>query len=188
VFLVFNRRVAGGTPAILFFSNRNQPALSEDPMTTRKIKSSRAFTLTEILSAATILIIVMLSIITCRYHATLDTKRARMQMTAARLGLLLTESWRGVHGDETYDPTAHLGGDLAISTGAGPTKPADFTSLGSYTITSNDVTCYATLSYKDVQAGLRALNVIVTWTQQVKEVALLGDADKLFELTTYTIN
>jgi len=157
-------------------------------MISQRLRRIRALTLTEILIAAAIMTIVVLATITCRYHSALDAKRARMQVTAANVGLTLSESWRGLKGSETYDPTTHLGGEMTIASGAGPAEPGDFTKLGSYSVTSNGVTCFVTLSWKDVASGLRALNVNVAWTQQVKTVALLEDTDKVFELTTYTIN
>ena len=157
-------------------------------MISQRLRRYRALTLTEILAAAAILTVVVLATTKCRYHSTLDAKRANMQMTAARMGLTFCESWRGIKGAETYDPSVHLGSELTLTAGAGPAEPADFTLLGTYAVVSDGETYYVTLSWKDVKTGLRALNVIVAWTQQVKTVITLDDADKLFELTTYTLN
>ena len=81
-----------------------------------------------------------------RYYAALDARKAAMQMTAARVCLLLCESWRGVKGSETYDPTANLSSDLTITTGTGLAKPDDFTLLGSYIVVANGIDCYVTMS------------------------------------------
>ena len=54
--------------------------------------------------------------------------------------------------------------------------------LGSYTVTLNDVNYYAILSYKDIDTGLRALNVVVAWDQQGSQ---FGFPVKSFKLTTY---
>jgi hypothetical protein len=145
--------------------------------------------------AITILLIGLLGTFTLRYTVALDGRRAHAQSTAARIALMLCESWRGIDGDETYDPATHLGADFKVSEGSGPDKPDDFTLLGSYTIAfdgETGVTNYmTTLSWKDVQSGLRALNIVVAWAsreqlggtpQQIDGV----DIDKTFELTVYT--
>ena len=104
---------------------------------------------------------------------------------AARIGLMLCESWRGVKGIETYDPTAHLGSVLTITESTGPDKPEDFTLLGSYTVTLDGANYYTTLSWKDVSTGLRALNIVVAWVQRDQGQSSINDADKSFKLTTY---
>jgi hypothetical protein len=99
---------------------------------------------------------------------------------------MLCESWRGVNGDGTYDPVAHLGSDLSVAAGAGPANPDDFTLLGSYTVQFDDgtgVEDYSmTLSWKDVKPGLRALNVSVAYASRDQQES----ADKSFGLTVYT--
>lgn len=122
-----------------------------------------------------------------RYYAALDSRKAAMHRTAARLALTLCESWRGqgFDGTETYDPIAHLSSDLTISESDVEAVEYDdtFTLLGSYAVELNGVDYYATLSWKDVSTGLRALNIIVTWSQRGMNE---GDDDKSFVLTTYT--
>ena len=100
---------------------------------------------------------------------------------------MLCENWRGLGGIETYDPAAYLGSDLTITASSGPSEPTDFTLLGSYTVTVNGSNFYITLSWKDVSAGLRALNIIVAWAQREQGTSSLNDADKSFKLTTYTL-
>jgi len=46
---------------------------------------------------------------------------------------------------------------------------------------------YTTLSYKDLQPGLRALNIAFAWSGRDKSGNGLEDMDKLLELTTYTL-
>lgn len=122
-----------------------------------------------------------------------------MRATAARIGLLLCESWRGVKGTETYDPVAYFGSDLAITTDSvfefssghaitGPIVTEGFTPLGTYSVVANDATYYAILSWKVVSPELRALNVVIAW--ELRGQGVTSDTDvsglKLFELTTYT--
>jgi len=104
------------------------------------------------------------------------------------MGGMLCESWNGVKGSETYDPSAHFSSDITIATGTGPAKPDGFTLLGSYIITSEGVNYYATLSWKDVASGLRALNVIMAWPLQEPTITDFDNTNKLFNLTTYTTN
>lgn len=161
---------------------------------TSKIRCRRGMTLVDAMIAVTILLIGLLGTFILRYSVALDGRRAHAQSTAARIALMLCESWRGINGDENYDPATHLGSDFKVSVGSGPDKPDDFTLLGSYTIafdTGTGVDDYmTTLSWKDIQTGLRALNVAVAWAsreqlggtpQQIDGVSV----DKTFELTVY---
>lgn len=105
--------------------------------------------------------------------------------------MLLSENWRGLKGAEDYDPTAHLASDLAITTitdGSIQAKEQDFTLLGGYAVTLNDVTYHAILSWKDVDTGLRALNVVVAWSPDGQVTDGNAEADVSFTITTYTLN
>jgi hypothetical protein len=145
--------------------------------------------------AVTILLIALIGTSTFRYAAALDGRRADANTTASRVALTLCESWRGVRGATTFNPTAYSGSDLAVAAGEGPDKPEDFTRLGSYTIKFKDgagVNNYtATLSWKDIQPGLRALNVVVAWASREQAVVSTTKTagptpDKSFGLTVYT--
>ena len=68
----------------------------------KRSKSTAAFTIVEIMEAMVILLIAMIGASGYRYYAALDARKAAMQATAARIGLLLCESWRGVEGTETF--------------------------------------------------------------------------------------
>jgi prepilin-type N-terminal cleavage/methylation domain-containing protein len=148
------------------------------------------FTLVEVMIAVLLLSVAVIGASGYRYYAALDARKAAMQMTAARTCLLLCESWRGLKGDTTYDPTTHLGPDLTLTPadgdGAAPAVPQDFTLLGSYAVALNDITCYTTLSWKD-DGGLRTLNVAVAWPPHSGQMVSV-DANRLFELTTYVPN
>jgi hypothetical protein len=162
----------------------------------KKTQCRRGVSLVGTLVAVVILLIALIGTSTFRYAAALDGRRADAHTTAARIALALCESWRGVKGDETYDPAAHLGSDLSVAAGQGPAKPDDFTLLGSYTVHFDDgagVEDYSTtLSWKDVQPGLRALNVSVAYASRDQQEEGTKNniggvsADKSFGLTVYT--
>jgi hypothetical protein len=104
--------------------------------------------------------------------------------------LILCESWHGVGGIGTYDPVAHLGTNMTISAvpgfdGSGY-KEADFNLLGSYQIIANNVSYGAVMSWKDINAGLRALSVVVTWPLENGSLDVQRAGQKTYELTTYT--
>lgn len=161
---------------------------------TRKIRYRRGVSLIGTMVAVAILLIALIGTSTFRYAAAMDGRRADAHTTAARIALTLGESWRGMRGDLTYDPIAYSASGLTFAAGDGPMKPEDFTLLGSYTAHFDDgagVNDYlATLSWKDIQPGLRALNVIVAWASREDAVSSTtyasGTADKSFALTVYT--
>ena len=161
---------------------------------TSKKRCCRGMSLVGTMVAVTILLLALIGTSTFRYAAAMDGRKARAHTTAARVALALSESWRGIKGDPTYNPAAHLGSDLEVAAGEGPDKPEDFTLLGSYTVQFDDgagVDDYtATLSWKDIQPGLRALNVVVAWVSHEQPVEGKKDAaatpDKSFGLTVYT--
>ncbi len=154
---------------------------------TCKIRRRRGFSLVSVMIAIVIIMTALVGTSNFRYYSTLDAQKAAAKITASRIGLMLCENWRGLGGVETYDPSTSLGSDLTITTSTGPAKPADFTLLGSYTITVNGANYYITLSWKDVSTGLRALNVVVAWAQRTQGVSSLNNADKSFKLTTYAL-
>jgi len=142
--------------------------------------------------AVAILLIALIGTSTLRYSAALDGRRARAQTGAARVALALCESWRGVDGVETYDPTELAVADMSIgeSSWDGHSTPDDFTLLGNYAVALNNgpdsLTYYATLSWQDVETGLRALNVNVAWAQRSAGADGVENVDKSYALTAYT--
>jgi len=158
-------------------------------MAARDFKYSKGVTLIEVMTAIFILTVVVLGTSGYRYYAALDTRRAAMHRTASRVGLLLCESWRGVKGAETYDLTADLGSELAITnSGIGPDAPSEFTKLNDvcYEIDIDSFHYWVTLSWRDLSTRLRALNIVVAWSQRSSGADGFADADKTFKLTTYT--
>ena len=158
---------------------------------TCNIRHNRGFSLIDAMVAVVILLIAVIGTSVFRYNAVLDGRRFNSQSTGARLALMLSESWQGINGDLTFNPTALSTSELTIEENAESliAKPSDFTLLGSYTVTLNDVhgiNYHAILSWKDVQPGLRALNVVIAWAQRSAEKDGEENVDKSFRLTVYT--
>jgi hypothetical protein len=158
----------------------------------QKIKVRSGSTMISSLIAVAILLIALIGTSSLRYHAALDGRKAAAQTSAARIALMVTESWRGWQGDLSYNPITHLGSEITVSASSGPNIPAGFTLLGSYKIIldqnqgdTNGADYFTTLSWKDVQPGLRALNVVIGWAQKGERG--LNKADKTFTLTTYAL-
>jgi hypothetical protein len=155
---------------------------------TGKIRYRSGISLIETMQAIAILSITLIGVSGYRYCSSLDARKADAYIASARVGYLLSESWRGMQGSETYNPVARLGAGLAITTSEGPDAPGGYTVLGSYEIVLNDITFYATLSWKDFNSNLRALNTVLVWAQRTHEQHSIDDSDKSFELTTYVLN
>ncbi len=158
-----------------------------------KTRPRRGVTLISTLIAVVILLIALIGTSTFRYTAALDGRRADAQTTAARVALLLSESWRGLGGDASLDPLQLAAGDFTVSksTWDGHVTPDGFTLLGNYEIVMDSgdpdgLAYYATLSWNDVQPGLRALNVNVAWAQRSETAEGAKNVDKSYALTTYT--
>jgi hypothetical protein len=154
---------------------------------TKKTWYRSGISLTETMHAVAILSITLIGVSGYRYCSTLDTRKADAYIGSARIGYLLSESWRGMQGYEAYDPVARLGTGMTIAANEGPDAPASYTVLGNYKIVLNDITFYATLSWKDISSTLKALNTTIVWSQRTHEQTDLNDADKSFELTTYVL-
>lgn len=143
--------------------------------------------LVETMNAIAILSIGLIGASGYLYCSMLDSRKADAYVTSAQTGYLLSESWRGLQGSEAYDPVAHLGAGLTITAGDGPDAPGGYTVLGSYEIVLNDVAFYATLSWKDLNSNLRALNIVLIWAQRGQGQNKIDEADRSFELTTYVL-
>lgn len=159
----------------------------------RKIRCRRGVTLVETLIAVTILLIALIGTSTFRYAAAFNGRRANAHMGAARVALSLCESWRGLKGDADLDPIELGSPDMTVSASSwsGHQTPGGFTLLGNYAVVldaddPDSPNYYATMSWNDVQSGLRALNVNVSWAQRGSEGNGTENVDKAFRLTVYT--
>jgi prepilin-type N-terminal cleavage/methylation domain-containing protein len=158
--------------------------------TTKHSKPSGGFTFTEVMAAIVILTVAVLGTSAYRYHATVDVRKANLKTTGARVGCLLSETWRGSADPNTFDPVSHLGADLAIQSLAsfqGSGTPSGHSELGTYGITVDEEDYQAKLFWKDVSAGLRALSVIIVWDwdRQNQSMGSNIPPSKSFRLTTY---
>ncbi len=154
----------------------------------RNSKFKKGFTIIESMIAIAILVIGILGASAFRYHASLSARRTDLHSTSARIAMLLCEGWTGVGGAVSFNPINTLVPDVNISAGLGPTKPDEFSPLGSYRILLEGNDYYATMSYKNIAADLRALNVIVAWDQFGNGTGLFTKTNKLYRLTTYVEN
>ena len=156
-------------------------------MSVKRLKFLPAVTLIEVMVAIIILSVGVLGAAGYRYYCALDARKADEHITAARLGLLLLESWNGVNASTDYDPVAEFGSELAIEPiYEVPEIPlAGFGLLGVYRITIGSVNYDAMLLWQDVSDGLRAISVIVVWGRDT-DISDFWNSSKSFRLTTYT--
>ncbi|HUW20853.1 MAG TPA: prepilin-type N-terminal cleavage/methylation domain-containing protein [Sedimentisphaerales bacterium] len=172
-----------------------------ETMTVKRPKCQAGLTLVEIMIATVVLVIVVLGTSAFRYNAALGAREADLRMTAARIAVLLCESWQATSDPNLFEPVANLSSDLAITrifrSGeidaaaiGGPEDPA-FILFGGYKILIDRVDYYAILSYSYISTGLRALNVTVLWPgghqAYVGKVNSMPNRNtyKSFRLTTY---
>jgi hypothetical protein len=147
----------------------------------------RGISLVETMNAIAILSIGVIGITGYRYCAALDTHKSDACIASARIGQLLSESWRGLQGSENYNPVTHLGAGLTITESNGLEAPMGYTVLGSYKILMNNMAFYTTLSWKDFSSNLRALNIILIWAQQNQGQYDIDESERTFRLTTYVL-
>ena len=154
----------------------------------KKNKIKNAFTIIEVMVAITILIIAVLGTSAFRYHTSLSARRADLHATSARTALLLCEGWTGEGGDINFAPVSTFAPYVNIVDDAGPTEPNDFNKLGSYKIRLEGSDYFATMSWKNLNADLRALNVVVSWDQFGNGTSGFANSSKSYRLTTYVEN
>ncbi|UCG47788.1 MAG: prepilin-type N-terminal cleavage/methylation domain-containing protein [Phycisphaerales bacterium] len=153
----------------------------------KRFKPCAAFSLIEVMAATVVLAVAVVGISGYRYYAALDARKASMEAAASRIGLLLCESWRGVHGDEKYDPTSYLSSYLEIAedSKAKVEQVTDFNLLGRYMLILDETSYHASLWWKDIKPGLRALHVSVAWVQPGQAGSAGNHPNELYRVTTY---
>lgn len=118
--------------------------------------------------AAVIVIIALVGAMAYRYYATLDARKADIQLTAARNAMMILESWRGKGGDDTFNATSLASTGLTIaSVGSGGPAGGLANVVSRYTLTNSDgVVYYVTLSTAPADISTpKALNVQIGWRQ-----------------------
>ena len=129
----------------------------------------KGLTLIEVMVAAVVVVFAVLGAMAFRYVTALDARKADIQISAARVGLLLLEGWKGEAGLESFDPTdgKFESGIVIIDSGGGPAVPAGFIGLAtgpSFEIKENNTYFYATLSsIASTSTDPKQLNVCVGW-------------------------
>lgn len=160
-------------------------------MKTLREKHYTGLTLIEVMVAMVVIIVAVMGAMGFRYYSALDARKADVQVTAGRLGLILLEGWKSAGGRKNYDPIAVLSSELVIADGAtGPAVPAGFTALpnGSYAVAVNRVNYYATLSYKTkTLLEPRVLNVCVSWLRNYG-TGVVSSTNRSVKMTTYVNN
>ena len=146
----------------------------------------RAFTVIEALIAMVVFVIAIIGTSAYRYEAALNARRADSYATGVRMTLLLCEGWSGEEGDTAFDPVALFSPDLTIaSTVDGPGIPGSFTLLGNYGIVAEGSYYYATLSWRDMATGLKALNIAVSWNPANPGLDDSTSATEVYRVTTF---
>ncbi len=141
---------------------------------TNQKKHRRGLTMIEIVVAMVIIIVAIIGSMGYRYYSILDARKARVKITAARVGSMFLESWKGTGGrsepEDAFDPQSFdFGSKLIVSgsTGKAIGIPGGFISFGGYAVSTDGSNYYAVLSYSDdVGTNLRTLNVALAWPQK----------------------
>ncbi|WP_169853219.1 type IV pilus modification PilV family protein [Anaerohalosphaera lusitana] len=161
-----------------------------------------AFTIIEVILAMLVLSIAISGAMAFRYFSMLDARKAETRMTAARIGTLLLETWRGSGGSSLFDPLGSIdpgileinGQDAALFGGEAGVLPGNFTRLPStsdpdYRIVLNGHNYYVTLSYQDIDTDtdgiyeIRLLNSDIRWRRDLGE-GTVTQSDQAVRFTT----
>ena len=154
-------------------------------MKIRKRKHARAVTLIEVMAAMAILVISSAGALSYQYFAAKDAQKARAQLVATRIGLLLLEDWKSTGGSKEYNPqTLGLGFSAPVPV---PSHFSEGQGVGNgsplhdavHDITVDDIPMIVMLTWLDIAQDavtgvvLRQLNVEVqfgsTWQEQTKK-------------------
>lgn len=152
----------------------------------RRLYSS-GFTLVEVVIALLFGLIMISGTLSFSYYSRLHAHKANIQNAAARLSSAVLESWKANGGRDSYDPVQTLGADFDVSSSDLGTAGFDDV-VGRYRIVLDDITYYATLSYKNAASGApKMLNVAVAWTED-RSALQDGSYHKLVQQTAYMQN
>ena len=124
----------------------------------------KGFSLIDTVAGMLILFIIVMGGLSYRYVSAANIQKSQQHLSAADLTTTFLETWQGVGGSDTFDPETTFASVLTISNGNGENAPNGYTLLGKYSVMEENIPYEVTLSWSDVSASLRALNVIVTWS------------------------
>ena len=163
-------------------------------MSIKQIRRINGVTLIEIMVAMVVTLVAIIGAIGYRYYSILDARKAKVQITAARLGSVLLENWKGAGAhsepDNDFDPQDLAYGESGMYTiivspsNTGPPVPDELSGFGAYAIIIDGVTYYVTLSYQDdALSKVRVLNTCVAWPYDYPSGAY-SITDQSIKLTT----
>jgi prepilin-type N-terminal cleavage/methylation domain-containing protein len=165
-------------------------------MNTIRKKRMTGVTLIEIMVVILVISVAVLGATSFRTFCTVDAKKADVQINAARVGSMLLETWKGMGGFTSYDPSIEFplstyGSQFAITkTTTGLTAPTGFTALASkYQILdkANNVYYFVTLSYKPAVVSPSeppALNATIVRRSNYT-TGSVTTTDQTLKMTTY---
>jgi prepilin-type N-terminal cleavage/methylation domain-containing protein len=147
-----------------------------------KSKYTCGVSLIEVMIATVILAVAIIGASGYRYYTTVDARKSADKVTAARIALMLCESWRGAKGSLTFDPVVHFTPELKVIQIEGPSDTGGFGAsswesalLGAYTVHLNGANYIAALRWKDVNTKLRTLSIEVSWNQRRSDSDYTGN-------------
>ncbi len=156
-------------------------------------KRTAGLTLIEVMVSVVIIVVGVLGAAGYRYYCALDARKADIQITTARVGSMLLETWKATGGSSDFDPLTEFASELAITTNSvSLNELSGYNSLPCcYSINIDGSMYIAMLSYQDdATSGLRLLNVrvgqILQSDEQQSETVLVPK--QVISLTTYTVN
>ena len=155
-------------------------------------KRTAGLTLVEIMVSVVIIVVGVLGAAGYRYYCALDARKADIQITTARVGSMLLETWKVTGGSSDFDPLTEFASELAITTNnVSLNELSGYNSLPCYSINIDGSMYIAMLSYQDdATSGLRLLNVRVAQILQSDEqqYETVIAPKQVISLTTYTVN
>jgi hypothetical protein len=146
----------------------------------RNGKFKNGMSLVDTMAASLILLVIVIGTLNYRYYAVLDIQKAHRHLDAVELTTFMNNAWKGVDGTETFDPAVTFVDEMNITIGKGDSieTPGGYTLLNKYDVVSDGGTYNLIMSYKDIDAHLRELNSMVSWS-------FGGENNKTFQLTTF---
>jgi len=150
----------------------------------------RAFSLIEVVLAGAMMMVLASGALAYQYYSTTDVKKAEVKEAASHLALTLVESWKGQNGTSSFNPIAEFEDRLTIKSGhSGPPvsrlEEENFTLLGYYTVVSEGVTYFVTLSYRPENGTTPTMLCACTAWRKDYAAGDITPKDASVRITTY---